>query len=379
MLAQDAGEKQKPIMTSPTRPSRNDATSVPLPATPAQITAAWLESVMGVGISSVRVEAIGTGQTAATYRITPTYPRSSQAPRSLIAKLPSQDQGVRDRVALGYRAEHAFYTRVADTVDVPLPRVYHCDIASDGAEFVLLLSDLDPAVQGDQIRGCTEAEARLAVEALAGLHGPRWCDPAWLSFDAVTMPKADADIARGMGELAHTALEMTLSGLGDRVSARDRSTLAESADLVQRWLQIHPERYCLLHGDYRLDNLLFDPAKTSVTVVDWQTIAVGLPARDLAYFVGTSLDCAVRQAAEPDLVKTYHQRLLSHGVTDDYSLAECWDDYRVGMLQVPLLTTFGYAFTAATDRGDEMILTMLTRGCDAIRHLGTTELIRQLT
>jgi aminoglycoside phosphotransferase (APT) family kinase protein len=352
---------------------------MPLPATPSQITAAWLESVMGVDISSVRVEAVGTGQTAATYRIIPTYRRPSQGPRSLIAKLPSQDQDVRDRVALGYRAEHAFYTRVADTVDVPLPQVYHCDIASDGSEFVLLLSDLDPAVQGDQIRGCTETEARLAVEALAGLHGPRWCDPAWLSLDGVTMPKADADIARGMRELAHTALDMTLDGLGDRISKQDRSTLAESADLVEGWLQIHPERYCLLHGDYRLDNLLFDPTTGSVTVVDWQTIAVGLPARDLAYFLGTSLDSDVRQAVETDLVKTYHRRLLSHGVTDHYSAGECWDDYRVGMLQVPLLTTFGYAFTSVTDRGDEMVLAMMTRGCEAIRHLEAIELIRRLS
>jgi hypothetical protein len=48
------------------------------------------------------------------------------------------------------------------------------------------------------------------------------------------------------------------------------------------------------------------------------------------------------------------------------------------MLQVPLLTTFGYAFAATTDRGDEMILAMLSRGCHAIRHLGTIELIRGL-
>ena len=93
------------------------------------------------------------------------------------------------------------------------------------SEFVLLLSDLDPAVQGDQIRGPDKAEARPAVEVLAGLHGPRWCDPAWLSFDGVTMPKADSDIARGMGQLAHTALDTTLSGIGHRISAQDRSEL----------------------------------------------------------------------------------------------------------------------------------------------------------
>jgi hypothetical protein len=189
------------------------------------------------------------------------------------------------------------------------------------------------------------------------------------------MPKADADVARGMGELAHVALETTLSGVGDRVSAQDRATLTESADLVERWLQINPERFCLLHGDYRLDNLLFDPDKTSVTVVDWQTITVGLPARDLAYFLGTSLQTPLREKMEPELVNVYHRRLLDYAVAD-YSAAACWNDYRIGMLQIPLLTTFGYAFAAATDRGDEMILAMLARGCDAIRHLETNELIR---
>jgi aminoglycoside phosphotransferase (APT) family kinase protein len=347
-----------------------------IPISPTQITSSWLGSVLGEEISSVSIEAVGTGQTGATYRIIPTYARPSELPKSFIAKLPSQLADVRERVALGYRAEHAFYTRVADTVSVPLPRVYCCEIAHDGAEFVLLMSDLAPAVQGDQIRGCDKAEARLAVEALAGLHGPRWRDPAWASFDGVTMPKADADVARGMGQLAHVALDTTLSGLGDRISAQDRATLTESADLVEQWLQINTDRFCLLHGDYRLDNLLFNPDKTSVIVVDWQTITVGLPARDLAYFLGTSVDAELRNQAEPELVTTYHRQLLEHGVTD-YSAAECWDDYRLGMLQIPLLTTFGYAFAAATDRGDDMVLTMISRGCRALRDLETIQLVEE--
>lgn len=48
------------------------------------------------------------------------------------------------------------------------------------------------------------------------------------------------------------------------------------------------------------------------------------------------------------------------------------------MPQVPLITTFGFAFSAATERGDDMVLTMLERGCRAIRELGTLELIREL-
>jgi aminoglycoside phosphotransferase (APT) family kinase protein len=362
-------------VTPPTRPAGDIAPPSAFPVTPAQITPAWLGSVLGVEISSVCVETVGTGQSAATYRVTPVYGQPSGHPLSFIAKLPSQDKEVRERVALGYRAEHSFYTNVAGSVSVPLPQIHHYEITGDGTAFVLLMSDQAPAVQGDQLRGCDRVEACLAVEALAGLHGPRWCDPEWLSLDGVTMPKPDADIARGMGQIAQFTLEATLSGLGDRMSPADRATLTDSIHLVESWLVLNPDRFCLLHSDFRLDNLLFDPARTTVTVVDWQTIAIGLPARDLAYFLGTSLDSGLRRETERDLVEAYHRRLLDHGVAD-YSAAECWSDYRIGMLQVPMLTTFGYAFAATTDRGDEMMLTMIGRGCRAIRELETLDLIR---
>jgi hypothetical protein len=238
----------------------------------------------------------------------------------------------------------------------------------------MLLADLAPAVQGDQLHGCSVAEAQLAVRALGGLHGPRWCDPAWLTFTGATMPRPDADFARGLGELAVMAADTTLSRLGDRVSAHDHDTLSATAALVGRWLLLEPDRFSLLHGDYRLDNLLFNPDRTQVTVVDWQTLTVGLPARDLAYFTGTSLLPADRGAAERDLVGDYHRALLAHGVTG-YDLETCWQDYRLGMPQIPLITTFGFAFSAATDRGDDMVATMLERGCRAIRELGTLELI----
>ena len=41
-----------------------------------------------------------------------------------------------------------------------------------------------------------------------------------------------------------------------------------------------------------------------------------------------------------------------------------------------MITTLGHAFSAATERGDEMALVMLQRGARAIRELGTLELIR---
>lgn len=353
-----------------------------IPASPAEVTTAWLSTVLStetrkVVVSGVEVTPVGTGQTGSTYRVVPSYTDDQPGlPESFIVKLPSQDRTVRERVALSYRSEYAFYTDVADTLSLPLPRCYHCEIANDGADFVLLLADMAPAVQGDQIRGCTLAEARLAVEALAGLHGPRWCDPAWLTFYGTVMPKPDADTARGLGDITRMAVDVTAEKLGPRMTAADRVTLAESAALVGEWLMLEPDRFSLLHGDYRLDNLLFDPERTRVTVVDWQTLTVGLPARDLAYFVATSLGPELRADAEQELVGIYHEALLLHGVAG-YDLDTCWRDYRLGMLQVPLITTLGFAFSAATDRGDEMALAMLGRGCRAIRELETLDLIRQ--
>ena len=48
------------------------------------------------------------------------------------------------------------------------------------------------------------------------------------------------------------------------------------------------------------------------------------------------------------------------------------------MLQVPLITTLGCAFSISTERGDDMMLVMLERGCRAIRELGSLDLVRAL-
>jgi hypothetical protein len=58
-----------------------------------------------------------------------------------------------------------------------------------------------------------------------------------------------------------------------------------------------------------------------------------------------------------------------------YDADTCWRDYRLGVVQAPLISALGFAFAASTERGDEMMLTMFHRGCRAIRELETLELI----
>jgi hypothetical protein len=349
-----------------------------IPRHPSDVTAAWLGTVLETDVRAVDIVPIGTGQTGATYRLTVTYASDAAGlPATFAIKLSSLDEAVRERVALGYRSEHAFYTHVADLVRVPIPETFHCEISEDGGDFVLLLADMAPAVQGDQIAGCTQEEATLGVRALAGLHGPTWCDPKWADFPGLAMSMPNDDAAKGFGDIAVMATQVTLERLGVRMYADDRDTVTEAMSMVTPWLLADRHRFSLMHGDYRLDNMLFDPDRTTVTVVDWQTLGAGLPARDLAYFTGTSLLPAARRLAEEDLVATYHAELCGYGIVD-YDRDTCWRDYRVGMLQVPLLSVLGCAFAISTERGDDMMLVMLERGCQAIRDLGSLDLVRAL-
>ncbi|BBY57788.1 phosphotransferase family protein [Mycolicibacterium sarraceniae] len=349
-----------------------------IPRYPSDVTGAWLAGILSrpgapVEVETVEVTPVGTGQTGATFRIKATYATpADDLPASFILKLPAGDDAVRDRVTLGYRSECAFYQSVAEAVTIPIPQCFHVDIADEGASYALLLADQAPAVQGDQIAGCDLPEARLAVRALAGLHGPTWCDQRWQTFPGLVMTVIGEDAIRGLGDIAKMAAGITVEKLGERLNPEDAETLFAAMDLVTPWLLNAPERFALLHGDYRLDNLLFDGER--VSVVDWQTLGVGLAGRDLAYFTGTSLEPGLRARAEKGLVAEYHRALIDTGVSD-YDVETCWHDYLLGMIQVPLISALGCAFAVETERGDDMMAAMLRRGCAAIRDLGTLELI----
>ena len=332
---------------------------VTIPDGIADVTAAWLTEALGRVVRAVDVTPIGTGQTGCTYRL------SLDDGSTLVAKTGAEDPEVRQRVAYGYRAELAFYRDIAPTVDVPVPTIHAAVSTEDSSQFVLLMDDLAPAVQGDQIAGTTEAVVLEGARALAGLHGPRWCDPTWKDLEFLTMPLVTEATAGGMGDLARMATDTFLQTLGPRMTDDDKATLDAFPKAVPDWLLARPERFALLHGDFRLDNLMLHP-DGGVTVVDWQTLTVGLPTRDLAYWVTTSVDPGTRRATEGRAIETYHRALNAPG----YDLATCEEDYRAGQLHTLLITTLGWAFTTQTPRGGDMMLAMTERACAAIRDLG---------
>lgn len=342
--------------------------------TPTWLTAALSSSGANRRVRDVAATPIGTGQIGSTYRMTIRYDEAdAAAPPVLIAKMAAGDEAARQRVSAGYQKEVGFYSELAATVDVRTPRCWYSSISDDNTNFVLLLDDVHPSVPGVQAAGCTRGQAVSSITNLAALHAPRWNDAAVLAVPY--LPSGGAEAGIFMQALLTAATEEFVDRYHDRLIAADVDTLRESALAMSSWYVSRPAPFTIIHGDYRLDNLMFGPGDV-VTALDWQTVSVGPPCRDLAYFLGTSLEPELRQLHEHELVVGYHDAVVSRGVSD-YDFVDCYMDYRIGHLQGPLITVLGCMYATATpsSRSDQMFLAMASRSCAAIRDLKTLELV----
>ena len=271
-------------------------------------------------------------------------------------------------MAGGYRNEVGFYTHLVETVDVRTPHCWYGALSDDAREFTLLLEDLAPRIPGVQADGCSVGLANSAVRNLAGLHAPRWNDESLFDLDFLAPPSERG--AAFLGGIAVTAATGFVERYAAQLDDSEVATVLASAAAVSEWLLARPEPFSVIHGDYRLDNLMFPAHGDEVVAVDWQTVTVGLPMRDVAYFLGTSLAIEDRRAAEEQLVASYHRELCARGV-DEYDAARCFDDYRVGQLQGPMITVIGcmYATAERSVVADRMFLAMIHRSCAAIQDL----------
>jgi hypothetical protein len=346
---------------------------------PSQLTAEWMTAALRyaghkVTVRSVEVEPIGTGQMGSSFRLTIDVDGSdvgeaSELPTTLVAKLPTADLEARVAIASSHRTEVSFYRDLAPTIAAKVPRCELALISDDSTRFTLLLEDLAPAQQGDQLAGCTADQLVAAARNLAGLHGPRWCDPT-LADHRGPLDPVDEATAAFLGEVMAGAVGPFAERLGAAITAEDAALLAECAAATPAFLMGRPDRFALLHGDYRLDNLMFHP-DGSVAAVDWQTVGVGLPGRDLAYLIATSMEPEDRRAIERVAVESYRERLVEFLADRPADLIAdpetVFDDFRFGLLQGPLIIVIGATFGRSTPRGDAMFATMTARVCAALR------------
>jgi hypothetical protein len=341
-----------------------------MPSTPALVgdpelvTPEWLTDVLrhggaiddGSRVVSFESGSIGTGQVGDNVRFKLTYD-GGEGPASIVCKFASRDpQSAATGIqTLTYETEIAFYRDLADSVDISRPRCFYAGIEHGTANVVLVMEDLAPAEQGDQIAGCSVEDATLAVDEVAKLHGPRWGDETLRELTWLDRTTSQG----GMASMYETFWQMFVDRYRETL---DDVTIEHGERLkgsVQAARTHQPSALTPIHYDYRLDNMLFGGPRKLI-VVDWQTVQLGSGPYDVAYFLGNSFDADVRRGCEESLVRRYHEALLAYGVSK-FSFEECWDEYRRAAHASMVMAIFSSILVGRTDRGDAMFMAMANR------------------
>jgi Phosphotransferase enzyme family len=327
--------------------------------TPEGLTDSWLSSVLQTDVKVGETSRIGDGLVGMNIRLE--LASDGSVPSSLIAKLPSPDPTSRATgIALrNYEREVCFYLQIAPTVDIRVARCYHAEWHADTGDFVLLMEDLSPAQQGNQITGCDSAQARTAVLELAKLHGPRWGDATL--YDIEWLSRRSPEDSKQLAMLWGMFLPGFMNTFGTYLST-------DSAELIQRfglkiagWVDDREEPNTVTHGDYRLDNLMFaGPAGGApIAAVDWQTPGHGLGITDVSYFLGAGVLPTERRQIERGLVDDYGEALAGYGVAVDSEAL--WLQYRRDAYAGIVMSVIASQIVGTSDRSEAMFAAMATR------------------
>ena len=352
------------------------------------ITASWLTTQLraagfdALTVKSIARQPVGTGQGGHCYRLTLDYENPQPGyPKTVIAKSPSSDPLGRQAAVEHkiYLREVQFFKALAPRLKLTLPRLprcYYAEIHGQGPEFLLLLEDVAPAVQGDQIKGCSTDFAGFVVPGLVGLHAPSWHNPSIVGLDWLI------DDQRVRNEWIMKIYRQGLPHFVDRCGSalsKDELKLVERVAEATLFPSEAPAMgpHCLAHSDYRLDNMLIDERTSppDVFIVDWQTLIVGNPMRDACYFLGGCLTAEQRTPIEKDLVRDYHTKLVDAGVSG-YVWQQCWDDYRQSTFHGVMTAVVAMLYVMKTERGDALFRLMGQRHARQALELGATEFIK---
>ena len=345
------------------------------PTHPGEVAPDWLTErlhaagALGVGeVTAVSWEAIGTGQVGDSARFHLTYDREGIGPATVAGKFPAADAMSRGTAAAFglYSKEVGFYRELAPQLDVRVPSVLAAEIAEDGVDFILLFEDLGPARGGNQLVSCTHADAEAAMRQAAALHAPSWENQAIIGASWLHPREGQVEQIKGLYSPAQAIFRERYA---DLLEPEYMAVCEQLNDAAGHWFGRDGTPKCLLHGDFRLDNMLFDikGGAEPIAVLDWQTVAVGNALTDIGYFMGTGIGNALREEHEDQLLDLYCAEMSARGVP--LGRDEIWDNYVLGALHGVSTAVFSAAFVERTDRGDAMFLDMARGACQlAILH-----------
>ena len=251
----------------------------------------------------------------------------SGLPPTFVAKCPrtSDEARLYNGVMRFYEREAGFYAHLADKVPMRVPACYFSGYDADADHPLLILEDTAPATPGDVIEGTSVDNVALLLDHLAVLHGTFWGDGrlaemGWLWHWERPELLLGEPIVRGAWD-----------DMDPEIAARYPDDVAEAVrrryvDDITGALRGWGERpWTFIHGDYQLDNVLFD--LDGPAVVDWQLVMRSFPGLDVAWLLmSAGTDEVV--GAEEDLLDEYREQLAAAGgpswSRDELLTDLCW-------------------------------------------------------
>lgn len=354
---------------------------MPLGITPRWLTSALRDNgVLGPEVAIVGLErgqvGEGVGMMSELSRLTPAYEGPvGDAPRSFIAKYPSQNPTNRD-IAMSfnlYEREVRYFAELDPLTTARCPVTYLTEL--DGDNFIILMEDMADYRVGDQIVGATLEDTEIALDELAKLHAAFWNrvdDISWIPH------VAGSQHARNMQAGTEAGWDTMVALFGEFLSA---PVLAMRADFqpsiapLQAYMDQPP--LTLSHGDFRMENFLYGtrPEHHPMAILDWQGPLRARGMQDVALLLGQSTRTEVRRKHEQELLGRYLDGLARQGISD-YGFDAAWVDYRHAHLyNWAYATVVSGTLDATNERGFAWMSQMIARQVATTEDLDLLDLL----
>ena len=343
-----------------------------------ELTPDWFTLTLGSQgstVTGVELDHMDIGAMCRMVRAHLTWDEPASGPASVIVKFPTADEGTLGlaRAMRMYELEVSFYRDLLPLLDrVSVPACHLAELDDATGAFTLVLEDLSPRARpGDVLAESTDEECTLVLTELAGLQAATWNAPATKAMPWLADPERTIQLFESMP----AGLEPFLTRFAHALEPDQVDLFERVIPQAGKWVRSWRGPTVVQHGDLRSDNILFgvDPAAPRATMVDFQTVRLGPPGFDPAYFVGSSLSTAKRRATERELLADYHQRLVAAGVTD-FDFDACFQAYREGSLYAVYLFCGLASQVASSERVDRVIADQTRRYADMALDLDATQL-----
>lgn len=304
---------------------------IPIPSSKEDLTPEWFTSILGLTeynrVETVKLQSLGESYSVSgcIYRVKLTYKNKTRdAPESVVLKLP-QPRNLRTNWLIdAYKNEVMFYQTLAHKVGIPVPKHIYSDIDTETCDYVLVIEDFPESTNVRDETGATPEQAYKLLENMARLHAGNWSNPEvenkLLGFDnSIDL------LCAGL-----TRMPVFLSRFSQHIQPEEMEIFLAMPDGFRAAVEpLLDAPKTIVHNDYAMKNILIltQCGEPSYVLVDWANLRWGPGARDLGFFIMTSVPPQIRPIGECAFLRHYWATLVGMGVSG-YSFEQLLDDYR---------------------------------------------------